>query len=628
MSDKLFSEFPAISKEEWESILIKDLKGADYNKTLVWKNPEGFECKPYYRNEDLANNPFSKSIPAQQPFTRGYNTNGNNWEISQEIYIETPEQANKLAIDAISKGADSITFLTHVKNQSHVCYMFKKSSEIKALLKDISLEKTPIRFIAGRKSAAILPLIEEEIKSQKINPKLVQIICDYDPIDFLTIKGKFTAPDDEVFNQMATFISYAEKAFPSSRVIGVNGYLFHNAGTTLTQELAFSLSIASEYLSLLSEKGIDLITIAKLLTFNFGVSTNYFLEIAKLRAARILFGKMIGAFIPDGENILMNIHSVTSDFNKTAYDPHVNLLRNTTEAMSAILGGTQSLTVRPFDAIYTNPGDLSQRLARNIQILLKEEVNLDKVVDPAGGSYYIESLTLSMAEQAWKLFLEIEEKGGYIKAFKEGFIQKIVKETQEKRNSSISQKSEILLGTNQYANTKEKIKDHYKPTEASAPDKEMIAEPIKIYRAAEGFEKLRINTEQMKQTPKVFLLTFGSLAHRKARAFFSSNFFGCAGFEIIDNPGFNTIEEGIKAAKASKAEMVVICSSDEEYVEIVAPVAAALKNETLLVLAGYPKDMIETYKTQGVEQFIHIRSNILESLQNFQKIISSKKVSQ
>ena len=630
MSEKLFTEFPPISKEEWESILIKELKGADYNKTLVWKTLEGFECKPYYRNEDFLQSPYKGCIPEQKPFIRGYNAKDNNWEISQEIYIESPKLANVQALDALKKGAHSVTFVTQEKTHSHVCYQFEKQEELSLLLKGIDLEKTPLRFIAGRKTSIIISMIEEEIVKQKLDASKVKIVFDYDPIDYLTIKGRFFAPEDQVFNQTASLVKYAEKTFPVSRIIGINGYLFHNAGTTLVQELAYSLSIASEYLSILSEKGLELKTIAKHFTFNFGVSSNYFLEIAKLRAARILYDRMIGAFIPGENAIQMNIHSITSDFNKTAYDPHVNLLRNTTEAMSAILGGTQSLTVRPFDAIYTTPGDLSQRLARNIQILLKEEVHLDKVADPAGGSYYIESLTQNMVEHAWKLFLEIEDKGGYIKAFKEGYIQKQVKEIQNKRILSISQRSEILLGINQYPNTKETIKENISKTSGKKEisDKEIIAEPINTFRGSEAFEQLRLQTEEMKHTPKVFLFTFGSLAFRKARAFFTSNFFGCAGFEIIDNPGFATIEDGIAAAKASKAEIVVICSSDEEYVQIVAPIATALKNETIVVLAGYPKDMIETYKTQGIEQFIHVRSNVLESLQNFQKIIISKKVNQ
>lgn len=630
LSEKLFTEFPPISTEEWESILIKELKGADYNKTLIWKNPEGFDCKPYYRNEDFAQNPYKDCLPGQKPFIRGFKANNNNWEISQEIYVDNPKIANEQAVDALKKGAHSVTFVTQEKTQSKVCYQFDKEEDISLLLKSIDLENTTLRFIAGRKTAYIVSMLEKEIVKQKLDSSKVNFIFDLDPIDYLTIKGKFYAKEDEVFDEVVSLIKTTEKVFPLSRIIGINGYLFHNAGTTLVQELAYSLSIASEYLSILSEKGLELKTIAKQLNFNFGVSSNYFLEIAKLRAARILFDRMIGAFIPNENSIQMNIHSITSDFNKTAYDPHVNLLRNTTEAMSAIIGGTQSLTIRPFDVIYTKPGDLSQRLARNIQILLKEEVHLDKVVDPAGGSYYIESLTENMVNHAWKMFLEIEEKGGYIQAFKDGFIQKQIKEIQDKRRSSISQRSEILLGINQYPNTKEKIKANISKSSTNKAEskKEVVAEPISIFRGSEDFENLRLKTEEMKHAPKVFLLTFGNLAFRKARAFFTSNFFGCAGFDIIDNPGFATIEDGITAAKAAKAEIVVICSSDDEYTQIVAPVASALKNETILVLAGYPKDMIETYKLQGIEQFIHIRSNVLESLQNFQNIILSKKVNQ
>lgn len=610
----LFSEFPEANATDWKNAIIRDLKGADYDKKVIWKTPEGFDVKPFYNNEDLIDN---QNISV----ARGYKTNDNNWEISQEIIIRNINDANKSAVDALCKGADSITFIV----PENISELIKNQNDLSALLKGINLEKNTLRFISGDNSGYLFGLLEIEIKIQNVDSNKVRVIFDCSPIGDLTTKGHFCS-EENLFEKASTLITSTSKNYLQIKLLGVNGYSFKNAGSLITQELAYSIAIASEYLSLISEKGADIKNIANHLTFNFGVGSNYFMEIAKLRAARILWEKLLEAYLPNNTEVIpMNIHSITSDRNMAAYDYHTNLLRETTESMSAIIGGTQSLTVRPFDSVFGSTNEISQRLSRNIQIVLKEEAHLNKVVDIAGGSYYIENLTKEITEQAWKLFLEIEEKGGYIKAFENGFIQEQTAATQQKSDLALATQNEILLGVNRYPDLNEKAADHFSKNEnanKSCDKNKKIAEPIKIYRGSSAFEALRLTTEAMKQTPKVFLLTFGNLVSLKARAFFTTNFFGCAGFKIQDNARFETIEAGIKAAIDSKAEIVVMCSSDEEYIEAVPQIAKELKSKTILVMAGYPKDMIDTYKKEGIEHFIHLKSNLLEELQNFQKILA------
>jgi methylmalonyl-CoA mutase len=306
----------------------------------------------------------------------------------------------------------------------------------------------------------------------------------------------------------------------------------------------------------------------------------------------------------------------------TVYDPNVNLLRSTTEAMSGAIAGVDSLWVRPFDAAYRRPDAFSERIARNQQIVLKDEAYMSKIIDPSAGSYYIENLTASIADNAWKLFLEIEARGGYIAAMKEGFIQNQVKESAAKRRAAIASRKETLLGTNQYANTGEMMKDQIRPYRCavSCPE-EKVAEPVEPFRLGEAFEDLRLKTEHSGRRPKAFILTIGNLAMRKARSGFACNFFSVAGFEVVDNNGFDTVEEGVEAAVAAKADIIVLCSSDDEYPALAPQAVAAARGKGILVLAGYPKPVIEELKAAGIENFIYMGQNVVEALTKYQEMM-------
>jgi methylmalonyl-CoA mutase len=415
----------------------------------------------------------------------------------------------------------------------------------------------------------------------------------------------------------------ATKELSKFRTIGVHGKFFANSGSSIVQEIAFSLAQGAEYLTQLTEAGANVDDVAKNIKFNFGISNNYFLEIAKLRAARLLWSKIVEAYGPEFISSAQLIaHSETNTYNKTVYDPYVNMLRTQTEAMSAVLGGAHSVTVLPFNAIYEETTDFSERIARNQQNLLKEESHFDKIADPSAGSYYIETLTESLADEAWKLFLTVQEKGGFVAAVKEGFIQAEIKALAAGRDKKIAQRRENLLGTNQFPNFNEIIETEFDaslfaPQDLSEEGAEI--ETLKPYRGAQPFEALRYKTDvyaKENKRPLVFMLTVGNLALRKARAQFSCNFFAVAGFKVVDNNGFRTAEEGVDAAKAAGADIVVVCSSDDEYAEIVPAVAGQLNNE-ILVVAGAPACRPELEK-KGIDNFIHVKSNILEELKAYQ----------
>ena len=422
---------------------------------------------------------------------------------------------------------------------------------------------------------------------------------------------------------MALELLETVKIIPNMQVLAVDSFMLCNAGAYIYQELGYALSWGAEWMTMLTEAGVKADEAARRIKFNMGVSSNYFMEIAKFRAARMLWAQIVEQYKPESkQSSKMMCHAVTSRYNQTIYDAHVNLLRSQTESMSAALAGVDSITTTPFDVPYKNPDAFSERIARNQQFLLKEESHLDKVVDPAGGSYYVETLTVSLANEAWKLFLEIEEKGGFLACINDCTVQKAVNETSAKRHTDVARRKEILLGTNQYPNINEtaaqKIENSGCACGCNHDDKEKAeeGEGLSMKRAASDFEALRLATEAASNRPKVFMLTIGNLAMRLARAQFSTNFFGCAGYEIVDNLGFKTVQEGVDAALAQNADVIVLCSSDDEYAELAPEAFKYLDGRAMFVVAGAPACM-EDLKAAGINDFIHVRVNVLETLQAF-----------
>jgi methylmalonyl-CoA mutase len=616
--NKLFEEFPPITIGQWEEIIQKDLKGADYDKKLIWTTIDGLKIKPYYRSENLQKLEYLQSLPGEFPYNRGNCTDFKKWDIRQDFKVENVEIANEKAKNAIKGGATAIAFIFNDDFEI-------SQSEFSKLLNGINLTEIRLHFVANHGSHVVLPLLKKEIERQSLNSAEVKGSVSFDPIGNMSIKGKFCTEFEKVSNKIAEMIKNGNSDFSKFKTITVNAQHFSNAGATVVQELGFGLSLVNQYLTIATDKGLNIDDITNNIMLSFGIGNNYFLEIAKIRAARYLWAKMVEAYKPEKERTSMIfIHSFTSNWNKTVYDPNTNMLRTTTEAMSAILGGVDSLTVEPYDKYFKQTSDFSERIARNQQLVLKEEAYFDKIIDPSAGSYYIENLTDSIIEAAWKLFLEIEDKGGYIEAFKQNFIQNEIEKTAQKRDMNIATRREILLGLNQYPNFNEKILQNVDlevfNQEIKVETENLLGKPLKLYRGAKAFELLRLATEKMSKRPIVFMLTIGNPGMRKARATFSCNFFACAGFEVVDTNGFETIEEGVKSAMEAKSEIVVICSSDEEYAEFAPKAFDLLKGKTVFVVAGAPAN-IEELKSKGIENFISVKSNLLEELKKFQLLV-------
>lgn len=613
-NEKLFAEFPPVSTQEWEEVINKDLKGADYEKKLVWKTGEGFNVKPYYRSEDLEALGYLQCEPGQFPYLRGEKADGNDWEIRQDFRVRDIKAANALATEAVKRG---------VKGVGLCAKEVETVEQMAALLKGIDPMTTAIHFMCSKSFGKTLDLFVTYLKNNKIDPAKVKGSIAFDPIAYALKHGEFYDGYAKNIEEAKAIFARFTKELPLFRLISVKAGMLHNSGATITQELGMGLAWANEYLGALTEAGLSVDEVAPRLTFAFCTGSNYFMEIAKLRAARLLWAEIVAQYKPaKPESGAAFIHSSASSWNKSIYDPYVNLLRSTTETMSAAIGGANSIHVSNFDEAYKQPDEFGSRIARNQQIILKEESFMDKIVDPAAGSYYIENLTDSIAHFAWEQFLAIEEKGGFAKAVEAGYIQDEVARSAAQRDADLAARKLVLTGVNQYPNLNESMAKNIEETNHCGCGGECKAgafKTLKPYRGAAAFEALRLQTEKSGRKPKVFLLTYGNLAMRKARAGFATNFFGCAGYEIIDNAGFKTGAEGAQAALAAKADITVLCSSDDEYADLVAAAAPELKGKTHIVLAGFPKEQIDAFKAQGVEEFIHVRSNVLDVLTAFQQ---------
>lgn len=608
--EKLFDMFSPVSTEEWKAKITADLKGADFDRKLVWRTNEGFNVQPFYRREDLAGLPALDTMPGEFPYLRGTRDN-NDWLIRQAVTGETPEEINRHALHVLGLGVESLGIRLGRGMQA---------ADLAVILKGVDLAKVEVNIdcCPGRAvevAAELVKLIEAAGAAETFRGSV-----GFNPFKRLLRHG-LEFPKDAAAEGKALLETV--KGVKGLRCFAVDSYMFNNAGAYITQELGYALAWGVEWMDMMTEAGLTPAEVACRIKFNMGISSNYFMELAKFRAGRMLWAEIVKAYEPECDCACkMHVHAVTSEFNQTLYDSHVNLLRSMTETMSAALAGVDSLETLPFDRCYKCPDEFSERIARNQQILLREESHLDKVVDPAGGSYYIENLTASIAAQAWKVFNEVEEAGGFAAMVRRGEIQGKVNESGVKRHLDVARRKESLLGTNQFPNFNEMALDKLgegrccKCGCGADEAADGAVEMLNFDRAASQFEQLRLDTERAANRPKVFMLTIGNLAMRLARAQFSANFFGCAGYEIIDNIGFETVKDGIDAAMAKGADVVVLCSSDDEYAAYAPEAFKELDGRAMFVVAGAPACM-DDLKAQGIENFIHVKVNVLDTLVDF-----------
>lgn len=625
----LFDDFPSVSKESWKKEAEKRIAKPGSYEDLIWNAEDGIAVEPFYTGEEARDFFLGKNLlPGEFPFVRGTGKKDNSWLLTEDVKLATPQDATRDALTAIKGGADSITFIPEAQTKRKV---------IETLIKDIDPSRTSFNFALREDPQKACALFISSCGKKGIDTRELGGAVFFDPLSQLLARGSSVTALEKNLEKVAETIEYLSDAAPGYAAFSVESSTFKNSGATITQELAFTIAAAAEYLVMLSQKGVDADRACRHLVFSFSTGSSYFAEIAKLRAARALWANVAEKFASaSAESTKMRIHCRTTTFNKTIYDSHVNILRAALEAMASVIGGTNSLTVDPFDAHYRKPDELSKRVARNIQLLIKNESRLDAVIDPGGGSYHIEKLTQSISQKSLELFQEIERKGGYLECLKNGFIQNVVKSSRKKTLVDISRRKKTLIGTNEFPNLLEKMSAHIRktsPTEEQingpAPKVELLAEP----RAAQGFEKIRLlsekHAEKTGEAPKVFLLHLSDSPQTAARSVFSMNFFGCGGFAVVDgveNPG---IDKGVAAALREGPLAVVICGSDEDYEQFAEEAVRRLKNkkaEIKAVVSGGGRSARERLAQAGADDFISADSDVLDMLERYQQPLLSDEV--
>lgn len=655
----LFSEFEPVKTEEWEDLLTRDLKGADYKKKLRWESAEGIEALPFYRREELEKLPhIERGIKIHTPA---------EWQFCEVIDTADPKEANQLALQAIKGGADSLWLTIQITSDGGLLggdirgIHVQSLDDLKILLNGIDLNKTGIVFNSGVGSVGILALMKAYLQStgethpsdtpagESISPLERGFISFlFDPFTYMAAHGRLPLPEDEL-NAIIWQLA-AESDFKS---LAVEGAFYHNCGATIIQEVGIALAIGSEFLARMPVEKRE--QAAKQIWMHLSAGSLYFPEIAKFRAVRLLWDRVLYGYGIKGRNELP-IHASTSQWNKSVADPYNNMLRATTEATAAALGGADRITIHPFDAPFKQSNSMSRRIARNVSHILDEEVHLSAVENPADGAYYVEVLTDEIARKAWEFFRLIENQGGFQKALEAKIIQGEISRAKKAKDDALATRKLVLTGVNHYAEVGQELPESlFRSSPADSlqqsaqntrinpfelieslskafsedakfgdvsksflqPEKQLYP-ALKTYRAAVPFEELRLQTQKIAaergKEITAQLVPIGNKKMRKARATFSQNYLECAGFKVNNHSGFDSVKDAAIEHKSKKADIFVLCGFDEEYPALVPEFCSVFGEGTTLILAGYPKDKIDEYKNAGIDEFIYSGSNMLETL--------------
>lgn len=706
----ILDTFPAHTLQEWRAAVDKLLDGKPYEKVMQTTTYEGITLKPLYTKEDGQNLENQIGLPGIGDHVRGKDVIGylqQPWLIAQEIGYPTVQECHDALQYDLARGLSAIHLVLdeassqgldpQKANEHQVGFggvSIHSVADLEKLFQGITLDR-PIMIQAGTSALSVVAMLLAYQLRQGAHKKLSGTIG-LDPLGELARYGTLPVSLEQAYNEMAILTRFAISNAPQLRTIVVSSHVYHNSGAQSCDELAMLLATSAEYLFQMQQRGLDVDAVAPHIQWNLEVGSNFFMEIAKIRAARLLWVKLTETFKGSPASCKLTIHARGSSYNKTRYDVYVNMLRSTTEAFSAVLGGCQSLHVSYFDEAIRQSNEFSRRIARNQQIILQEECHLDRLIDPTGGSWYVESLTDSVAKESWKEFQKIAKQGGAAAVLQDGTFQAKITDTAKERRNNFTSRKEVVVGTNMYANVLETpLKNNAldytairqariqevsslntlsqvivrSGTEiadmtaafaanatlgqvvaglrAQAPNHTPAVKKCTIHRLAEPYEQLRdamlAYKKQNGQSMRVFLLNMGPLDQHRARADFSRNFFEVAGFEVLDNLGFAQPQDGVAAALNSGAQVVVICSTDDSYPQLVPQLAPALKYKPtteaektsaqsmpgtpLVILAGFPKEQVESHKKSGVDEFIHIRANahqVLSDLMRKLGILASK----
>lgn len=694
--DVPLDEFTPPTDEEWKAACEALLKGAPFEKKMFTKTYEGITFDPMYTRKHTEDILPKGVMPGMGDYLRGVDAAGyigKPWGIAQACDETLPAENNELLRHENDKGATIYHIVLDTASRAGVDARQAEKvgdtgtsvttvEDMHVLLTGLDLAKFPLYVYTGANAVPLLALVAAARRAAGEDMKNVRGIVGADPIGTLVTDGKLPASLDSYYDSLAAAARWATVNAPHLRTVFVRSDVYSSGGANDVQEVAAVLAAATAYLRALCERGLTIDAAASQIAFAFSMGANFFLQIAKLRAVRPLWAQIVKAFGGNAEAQKMRIHARPALFFKTVYDPYVNMLRNTTEIFSGVVGGIDSFESAPFDEPIRKGDEFSRRIARNVQIMLQEEFGLLQPIDPAGGSWAVETLTRQMKEKIWAAFQGIEKEGGIAAALRAGTVQEGIAKVLADRFKNADLRRDRIVGNNMYPNMTEtlletraedtaalkaqrtkdieaylsdidtkhrdetlaafkadgSVQNAVEAALAGATIAELMAAltagkgaetvaAIAPHRWSERFEALRRRTEDYKAAKddnvKIFLANMGPIPQHKARADFTTGFLQVGAFEVLGNDGFKTIDEAAEAARASGADAVVICSTDATYPEIVPALAPKLHKvlpQARVFLAGAaPKDLLETYKEAGIDEYISVRANCYEILEGLQK---------
>jgi methylmalonyl-CoA mutase len=685
----LRDDFPAVSYDDWRAIAEVDLKGASFERKLVSRTYEGIDVQPVYTRADGSSENDAAGFPGTPPFVRGSHALGavqTGWDLRQEHAHPDLAITNRNVLDDLQGGVISILLrldcaarngcdpddpaASELAGRDGV--MVYHVDDLDSALKDVDLQSISVALEAGSAFVPAAAALAALWQRRGIAKDVARGAFNADPLAVLARDGQLPVLPSKALSMMADLASWTADHYPHVTAVRVGTAAYHQAGATAAQDLAFAVASGIEYLRAMTAAGLDISTAAQQIVFNISLGTHHFLAIAKLRAARRLWARAVAVCGGSPESAAMRIHAQASNRVMTQRDPYVNLLRNTVAVFAAGVGGAEIITSVPFDSASGLPDELSRRIARNTVLILQEEAHLNQVIDPPGGSWYLDCLTNQLAEKAWENFQEVERQGGMLEAIQSGWVVDQIDSAFAPRAKDIARRKEGITGISEFPDLGEERVNRPEPDRgdlrkkaadrisnarrdgetlnavASADSKAAAAleaavagasfgqlakslgfheettniTPLAPHPFAEPFEELRDASDawyaDQGYRPRVFLANLGPLAHHTARAAYSKNFFEAGGLEVVSNNGFEDADSAAAALSESGARVAVICSSDKLYPDLVPEVVPKLKaaGARTVVLAGNPGGNEEAWREAGVDRFIFMKCDVLTTLRD------------
>lgn len=616
---KFAADFDTPTQADWQKLVEKALKGADFEKRLVSKTADGLSINPLYTRDDEL--PGTRdAIPGAPPLTRGTHTSvsGLGWDIRQLHAEIDPNSANKFILADLEAGVSSITLRISAPGRNGLP---AASEAIKTALKGVRLDWAPVAFEPGPHFQTVFACLQEILSENAGESAKFAGALNADPLGEFARTGTHTESHEDIAAQLAACVGLAAQHYPTMKTLLADGRCYHEAGATEAQELAFMAATCVQYLRDLEDHGIPANQAVRSTAFALTAEADIFMTIAKLRAARRIIWRIADAAGAGEAAASIHITASTSERMMTRRDPWNNLLRATSACAAAAIGGADAITVLPFTWPLGKSDAFAYRTARNTQIVCQEESSLGRVIDPAGGAWHLEKLTNDLAQKAWTTFQEIEAKGGIPKALKSGFIQDAIAKQAQARAERLATGREPLTGTSTFpllGDDGVTVEPH---DDVPAINDDPQIPPLTPHRLAEPFEIMRDRADAHEaktgQPPCVFLASLGTIAEHTQRSTWTKNLLASGGIEALANDGFSTADDASASFKDSGASAACICSSDTIYAEQAEAMAKALKEAGAqhVYLAGRPGDMENNLTSAGVTRFLFAGQNAITTLE-------------